>query len=505
MSNSIGFYVKAYGNWYRVAYYDFTTGGSHNIGWGQPCFDDCKFINEGNTDKIGYSITVTYGSNEKTVSIPAGESESFGPGCATNFYITFDQNQEPPCENIPDGSAVAVLIVERGNGQIQAFTQSIADFTVTNLYSGNFGYNPITGDRIRGIRFRSNGFSKGTISISEIWSDGVSRQWETVDIPEGKTNKYAENIHDALNWVDSGLSFALGGAGAALGITIPTYEIFESFSITGSFDPLPECLDDTIEAPAVPDSQFIAEYPHSPITWAPPIPPVEPVEPVIPIPPDKPEPPDVPIPPDKPEPPEKPVAPIPITPPISPIPPSPPENGCECEIYLASILNQLVQAIYDQTSSQIACNNQLVQSIYDHSSVIVDSANQITTVIKDQTDIQIELVDNIITSITDNTDNLVSSILDGFSIIDERIYDLENFLEFQIKFHASIIQDELERIRKKLHLEPCEPDYPEGQTITEVVKEFTNKYEAVDVVVEESIVDVGNNPDKLFTRIKRQW
>jgi len=85
--------------------------------------------------------------------------------------------------------------------------------------------------------------------------------------------------------------------------------------------------------------------PESPVEPTPPIPETPPVEPPPEEPPEIEEypPPDEPSPPAPwPEPWEP-----PYTPPEKPLPPSEPETGCECEIYLGSVLGQIVAAIYD--------------------------------------------------------------------------------------------------------------------------------------------------------------
>jgi len=85
--------------------------------------------------------------------------------------------------------------------------------------------------------------------------------------------------------------------------------------------------------------------PEAPDEPTPPIPETPPVEPPPEEPPEIEEypPPDEPSPPAPwPEPWEP-----PYTPPEKPLPPSEPETGCECEIYLGSILLQIVDSIYD--------------------------------------------------------------------------------------------------------------------------------------------------------------
>jgi len=57
-----------------------------------------------------------------------------------------------------------------------------------------------------------------------------------------------------------------------------------------------------------------------------------------------------------------------------------------------------------------------------------------------------------------------------------------------IKGTIQSISDDISDIRDSLRLAPCEPDYPDGKTIAQIADEFVQKYEPVDVVVEESDV-----------------
>jgi len=145
------------------------------------------------------------------------------------------------------------------------------------------------------------------------------------------------------------------------------------------------------------------------------------------------------------------------------IKPSPPDNGCECEKYLADALyynfDSLGNCLIDLTNTletRLAEQNTLIHSLFsDHNRILFEQ----------------------------------------FSESNRLSYELSLF--FAKKFYPQLLKissaveslsSDVSTIKDSLRLPPCEPDYPDGKTIAQIADEFVQKYEPVDVVVEESDV-----------------
>ena len=89
-----------------------------------------------------------------------------------------------------------------------------------------------------------------------------------------------------------------------------------------------------------------------------------------------------------------------------------------------------------------------------------------------------------------------------------RLYEIRQILEsLRDDVKKGLIKENeaiLESISDSLRLPPCEPDYPDGKTISQIADDFVQKYEPVDVVVEESDV-WQHSPDEAPRNYPRKF
>ena len=69
-----------------------------------------------------------------------------------------------------------------------------------------------------------------------------------------------------------------------------------------------------------------------------------------------------------------------------------------------------------------------------------------------------------------------------------------------IKESVESISNDVSDIRDSLRLQPCEPDYPEGKTLAQMVDDFVNDYQPPSVEVLESEVVVNSDVDRITSR-----
>ena len=159
------------------------------------------------------------------------------------------------------------------------------------------------------------------------------------------------------------------------------------------------------------------------------------------------------------------------------IKPSPPDNGCECEKYLADALyynfDSLGNRLIDLTNSfdaRLAEQNSLIHSLFsDHNRILFEQ----------------------------------------FSESNRLSYELSLFLAKKfypqlLKISSSVesISSDLSVIKDSLRLAPCEPDYPDGKTIAEIADDFQKHYypPVVEVLENDVVVDSGSDEPDIFCR-----
>ena len=71
-----------------------------------------------------------------------------------------------------------------------------------------------------------------------------------------------------------------------------------------------------------------------------------------------------------------------------------------------------------------------------------------------------------------------------------------------IKDSTQSMSDDLSDIRDSLRLAPCEPDYPDGKTITQIADDFEKHYypATVEVLENDVVLDTGSDEPDIFCR-----
>jgi len=96
-------------------------------------------------------------------------------------------------------------------------------------------------------------------------------------------------------------------------------------------------------------------------------------------------------------------------------------------------------------------------------------------------------------------------IRNAMESLNSTIADNLQYIGDSIEYQGDLVQerlgdiiDRLEGIEEKLKLDPCEPDFPEGETITQVVGRFVDEYQPGVVEVLEN--DVVINGEDVYSR-----
>ena len=87
---------------------------------------------------------------------------------------------------------------------------------------------------------------------------------------------------------------------------------------------------------------------------------------------------------------------------------------------------------------------------------------------------------------------------EGVDKINESLENLTDDLMDELRYDFEALDFTLGDIKDCLRLDPCEPEYPDGQTITEVLKEFVDQYEPPLVEVQEGLVAVNQDSDRVY-------
>ena len=176
------------------------------------------------------------------------------------------------------------------------------------------------------------------------------------------------------------------------------------------------------------------------------------------------------------------------------IKPNPPDAGtCECEKYLADALyynfDSLGNRLIDFTNSfdaRLSEQNSLIHSLFsDHNRILFEQFSESNRL---SYELSLFLAKKFYPQLL-KISAAVESLSSDVSIIKESIQS---------------ISDDMSDIRDSLRLASCEPDYPDGKTITQIADEFVQKYEPVDVVVEESDV-WQHSPDEAPRNYSRKF
>ena len=159
------------------------------------------------------------------------------------------------------------------------------------------------------------------------------------------------------------------------------------------------------------------------------------------------------------------------------IKPSPPDNGCECEKYLADALyynfDSLGNRLIDLTNSfdfRLSEQNSLIHSLFsDHNRILFEQ----------------------------------------FSESNRLSYELSLFLAKKfypqlLKISAAVdsLSSDVSSIKDSLRLQPCEPDYPDGKTIAQIADDFEGHYypATVEVLENDVVLDTGPDEPDIFCR-----
>lgn len=397
-----------------------------------------------------YSGSFTFGSREscsEKILIP-----SIDPSESGFLNIVVTANAAPPCNNIPDGSAfISVIATDYDGNKIAVskpfdYTQGIHQIDVSEMFSspleslilGGSSGVAMTGYIVNAPK----GFTAGKVRISELFhtvQGGFFEQagWEgEIDLAEGQNKGNIISPHHLIK-INSDAGF-------------PVPLIFTGkVNLNCSFASLPECLPDSGDETT--PQEYIAEQPvvYPPIPQGP-VPPL-PVEPIVPIGPYPPVEPIVePLPPD-------------VLLPSQPVEPA----GCECEIYVGKQVSRIATAV---ALGSTALNKTLTSLL-----------GSMKTLIK-------------------NVERTNLILEEGFSLIGVGLDDgLQEIVE-EMRYDTELITSEFQKIEEKLRLDPCLPDYPDGQTVTEVLKEFVEQYEPPLVEVLESDIIVNGDGEKSYSR-----
>lgn len=203
--------------------------------------------------------------------------------------------------------------------------------------------------------------------------------------------------------------------------------------------------------------QLALPYPPLP----PELPPVYPVTPLPPIEPPPLPPTELPPEPTEPTPWPEPWTP-PYTPPTKPTQPEIPEESLQCEcrdyfLYIAQAILKIVDVFHDG-----------ILALYDISKLFFDL-----------------LV------------SLINKIIDSFNSLNFNLYSLGLYAVQTFKEES---EKNRQNLKELFSLPPCEPDYPNGKTITRVIEEIKEKYEPALVEVLESEVVINQDNDRRYSR-----
>lgn len=407
---------------------------------------------------------------------------------AHNGEPFFYEYELDPCNNVPDGQAVFVLLGRDSSGQLIAGQKNF-DFTVGQHsfdFSAEVGQLGVDGSILGYLVRAAKGFTSGSIGISEYWNFLLSPP----PIQTFAHNTYSISVPDASKSARILEQHYLVGFKEFMGVPLPVRFSTGKVEISCSFAALPECMDEV-----EPDVGGELENELGEVVL------VEPEPPVPPNPPDPKPPrpkPDKPLPPD-PVPPPDPIIPIPHDgPEVKVKPPKPdveePEipEGCACEVYIGQCILSGSRAIVSGLHNLLFVGDviqditQKLKHLDERLEELIQSQNMIVEEINNQTNSEIEIGDQVSEAIVDSSSYLGDEVQDGLEEICET-------LEW-------VSEQEMLNLNGLLRLEPCEPDYPEGQTIIEVAKEFVDNYEPPLVEVLENEVVVNSDVDKVYSR-----
>lgn len=372
-------------------------------------------------------------------------------GIGVNCGVVRLGEPEPECNNTPDGQAYLSVIATDVEGNKIAekypfdFTQGFHTFDVSSMFSSPLETLLLGGSSgISMVGYIVNapkGFTSGNIEINELYNTVQGGFFEhsggkfEISLQEGSNKGQIISPH----WLVS----LYGDAGYPIPVMFSG-----QVTLNCNFAPLPDCMPDSGDT--VTTDEYIAEQPIAyPPLGPDPVPPgpIEPVEPISPI---------------------EPVEPIvePLPPDIV-LPPQPvePSSGCECEIYVGKQISRVAKAV--------ASTGTALQDVLTN---ILGTLKTIQKTQQQSNDLLAEGVDKLNESLENLTDDLM----------DEMRYDFEA-LDFT-----------LGDIKDCLRLDPCEPEYPDGQTISEVFKEFVEQYEPPLVEVQEGLVAVNQDSDRVY-------
>lgn len=167
--------------------------------------------------------------------------------------------------------------------------------------------------------------------------------------------------------------------------------------------------------------------------------------------------------------------------PETPLPPEPrppePQNGCECEIYQAKMMLSGFEKVRNALVLQ---GNKIDARLADSDRVIFGRLTSLERVLYQQ---------------LSETNRLLYQISNWFGNV--------FFSEVRsIKESVQSMSDDLSDIRDSLRLTPCEPDYPQGKTITQIADDFEKYYypATVEVLENDVVLDTGPDEPDIFCR-----
>jgi len=93
-----------------------------------------------------------------------------------------------------------------------------------------------------------------------------------------------------------------------------------------------------------------------------------------------------------------------------------------------------------------------------------------------------------------------NKIVECFNALNKTIHENSVYIGDAVEYNAELVSGGLQMLEEKLKLPACEPEFPEGETITQVVDRFVGEYQPGVVEVLESEVVV--NGDDVYSRRK---
>lgn len=171
--------------------------------------------------------------------------------------------------------------------------------------------------------------------------------------------------------------------------------------------------------------------------------------------------------------------------PETPLPPEPrppePQTGCECEIYQAKMI---LSGFEQVRNALILQGNKIDARMADSDRVLFGRFTSMEKVLYQQ---------------LSETNRLLYQLSNWFG---------NNFFaEFkQLRESVAQVSDDITDIRDSLRLAPCEPDYPEGKTITQIADDFERHYypATVEVLENDVVLDTGSDEPDIFCRKLRK-